>query len=539
MSDNDVKLLKDIEQSRKSEREFKERQEKNSEFEKASQGAYFALFNSVTGAVTAVVSVIVIETLLWKSSRTLFIVVTVLLIISMLFRAISKHYFLKGKQKQFERFNKLSKATGVVSSVADATVLKGSKATSSTDKAEAAQSKVTGAIETLTEMQFNGGVYIDPKYDAVRERCKRMGEYVYTTQSPTYMENLLSSIYKETVGGVLSKTASVTAKLFTMYAKDYMHGGYKYADKDLFFYVLGALQFYRTPQRELSNTVPVLGYKDNLFSIYCVYAAYRDDIDEYADWKLGQMREQVIKRRLKDIDSLWDFLCSQGAAANTYIDDLLEKFDEEIKKCEVHKENKDIVHTLRDIVNYWDQDLYTEISREELVGIIGFLCYVATDRKEKNGGLSDEDGYLDVDIYAACCAVKCSNTIKHFKEWEALYGMYRENDPLIEYLNIAVGDSEEAREAEIKRLSKLCKDKTITNELDRARNVLSKQFDMHERFVVLPDSMHEWAQSKGLSDEEAIERIYKYIPETFKKDDVDNVNLVIRYWNRYSDILTE
>lgn len=533
MNDSDVNLLKEVEKSRKREKSFEERKRKNEEFEEASQSAYFTVFNSIIGAITAVISVVIVELFLWKTSKILFSVVTGLLFVSMFFRMLSKHYYMKGQQKKFETFNKLSKVTGVASSVVDATVLKGTKAIASSSKAGLAQEKMNGAIETVAEMQFNGGVYVDSKYNYVRVRCKRMGDYIRTTQDSSYIENLYTEIYKELTEAKMTKTSNTVAKIFVLYTKDKLNGTYSDEYDDLYSSIIGALYFYREPFNELPNSVPLVGYKDNVFASFCVYAGNRELIDEYTDWKLKRMRTKVVTNSLKGSEAIWNMLVSKGATV-TNIDTILQKYSEKLNETNLDISNRNTAKTLLDMMYHYNQ-LEFDIDKMYVAGVLGCMLYIISGKISAEG-LADIEGYLDMDVLVKCCEIKCSEVLQTFRNWKLAYDMFRDNDALHQYLDTYIGDDNDLRLREVRRLSKLCNNTELKGDYRRARYTIEKKFNIKSQCVI-PDDMHEWAISRDISDKEAIELIYSYIPEIFRNDDIDDRELTIRYWYKYKKIL--
>lgn len=533
MEDKDIQFLKDIERSKKKEQQFKEKQEKNKQFEEASQGAYFTLFNTVTGAVTAVTSLAVIEFFLWNNSKTLFVIVTLLLFATVILRQLAKYYFMKGKQKKFETFNKLSKATGVVSSVADATVLKGSKGMSASNKADATEAKITGAIDTLAEMQFNGGVYKDVKYDAMRERCRRMGVYIYTTQTLDYIHDLLQYVHASLSISNLSKNANISANLFLLYVQDFLKKSYEKADYDLFCYVLGAIYFYKTPLKELANNIPMVGYKDNMFGIYCVYAGCKDDITTYADWKMLFMRSAMMDKYLRDDSILWSSL--QAVILPEDNKSFMNDFYRNLEDFDIDSNFKFSAELLMDMLHMAWLQQFTDIEPELISGLEGFATYVVSKGDLQLQGVSG-DKYFDVVILIQCCLKRCENALNTFQIWKVLHNLYEDSDPLHEYLDTVIGNSKNDREEEVQRLSKMCQNKVLTDDYDRARFVLYRQFGTNSMTAPIPNDMHEWAERNGMSDGEAIKYFLSLLPDYFIKEETDCDSISV-YWNNYKHVV--
>jgi hypothetical protein len=530
MHNEDVEILHDIDNENKAEAELKRKQQINKDFEKASQSQSFSVFNTIIQIVTTVVALGVCEYFLWTTNKILFGVVTALLILAFIFRHISKHYFAKGDQKKFETFNKLSKAAGTVSSVCDVTVLKKGKGAYTSDKVDSIESKVVSAVETIAEMQYKGGVYADAKYDSIRKRCIGMGKYIYQTQTLERINQLCNEVTKLRKSLRMSKDSNLKTSIFVMYIRDYINKVYTIKDEELFFAILGAVFHFQHPIQCISDSVPLVGYKDNSFCIYCVYADYREKIDNYKYWKVNTTKEALVEDTLTRDPEIWSILISN----NQY-----ESLARLIGSCakEVRNSNNISVDIQEQIINYcellhfYDRREFLDINEEQLDGITGLLNYIVCDNKDSLE--LTHMGLVDLPVFVNCCNTHCTDVLEKFKSWYALYKVYSENDVLTEYLDTVIGPDLEARENEIDRISKQYEGTDITNKEDQARIIISSMFKGEN---TIPHDLRSWAVSHNLMEEEAIDKIYSFIPEAYITDE-DKKTQVIRYWMKYKHVI--
>lgn len=534
MTNDEIEVLNDIEKEKKSEEEFHRKQQLNKEFEEASQGESFKLFNTGVAMATALTSLAICGYFLWQTNVYLFTVILVLILLSIVFRQAAKHYYSKGSRKKFETFNRLSKVTGVATSVCDSTVLKGKKGAGSADKVDDAGSAVGNAVSTIAELQYKGGIYTDKKYDDIRTRCVGMGKYIYQTNMEDGIHNMLANITSKRLSAKMTRDASVKTAVFVMYVRDILSCSYADENKSLFYAALGALHYFEYPLKDLPDSVPFVGYTDNVFCILCVYAGYKESIDAYKNWKLQTEKDTLVQKTLKQEDTIWNLFVSKSSEVELPMNQLLKEANTRIKELEIPDDLRSDALSLRDILFYYSRHKFLEMSEEQVAGMTGFLGYILLGDKFISGELTHL-GYVDIPVAIKCCTDNCKETLDKYRQWKTLYNLYAENDILVEYLNAVIGNNPEEREVEVKRLAKQCKDSTLKDDRDRARDVVYKTFKKSQLNDV-PKDLHAWAQQKSMSDEEALQRIYDYIPDANKHTEQDHKQQAIAYWCQYKHI---
>ncbi len=531
MDKNDIEILRNMESEKLQEEQYYKKQQLNKDFEEASESPYFAIFNKGITTVTTIISLVVCEIFLWNYNKIFFIGVTSLIVMSCVFRYISKYYFKKGNQKKFSLFNKMAKTTGVASSVIDATVLKGTKGVHTSSKADSIESGLSDTTSTIAEMQFKGGVYTDKRYDDIRERCIRMGRYVYNNMNTSQILGMINRIKKSVTVNKTSSDSISKIHLFDMYIWDFMNKAYDKASLDLMLSMLGALFYYEHPLKDVPNSVPLVGYRDNVFALYCVYAGNRDVINEYRTWKISKMRNVLLEDAMKHCDDIWVLLVT--ARADKRIS------DEDIVSAVRNKNSNllgdfpiQIFNNIVDLFSREDAQRYLNVSGEQVAGMRGTLLY----RLYGNSVFDDNikfDEYINLYMVVAVCSKKCSEVLESFEKWKVLKDLYESNDVLIDYLTTVIGDNQAEWRAEIDRLSKQCKDKTLKSPEDRARAVITELFCADS--LQIPNDLREWAFERDISVTDAIMRIYSYIPDALKKQD-NKAQQAVEYWKKYKHL---
>lgn len=471
MNKDDVSVVKAFEEQLREEEEYKRRKKLNEEYNEAKQSATFNVFNSFIQVVATISSASFCGYFLWKNSKTLLLIVVILVATSIVFGILAKHYFQKGNRKKFETYNRLSGATGVASSLFELADMRSGKSKGALSKVDSVTSAISNARMTVAEVQFRGGTYVDTKYDSIRQRAVGTGTYLYRKQSIQNIHSLVQSVEEVRREGKMSKGDSVKLSVIVMFVKDVMAKRY-FSSDELFYACLGSLYYFRRPLTDLPNDLPLMGYRDNMFVPYCVYAGYDRNLDEYKRWKIATTKSDMINTALDNIDLIWDTLCESNMSAERTVDLLIVKSIEYVDgNRDIGKEVIDAVIILSKILRDWFNGKYDNVDRRTVSGIISTLSYVIREDDCIPDNLSAL-GYVDDYVVTKCCMLKCSEIISDYKTWEQLTVLQDENDPLVEYLNTVIGSDERLREMEIKRLAKICRDESLTNPKDKARQTI-------------------------------------------------------------------
>lgn len=471
MTRNDIDTVKAFEEQIREEEEYERKKKLDEEYNEAKQSATFNVFNSVIGVITALASASFVFFFLWKNNKILLLIVAVLVVTSIVFGMLAKHHFQKGDRKKFEVYNRLSGATGVASSIFELADMRNSKSKGALNKVDGVTHALTEAKQTVAEVQFRGGTYTDKKYDSIRSRAIGTGKFIYRNQTLDGINHLIKTIESSNNDGKMSRGDSVKLGVVLMYVKDVMDKNYGCYD-DVFYACLGALYYFTRPLKELPDNVPLVGYKDNMFVPYCVYAGFDKKLDVYKKWKIEFTKKNMVDEALNNVDEIWRVLCTVDMTESTSISDLVAAAVSYVDdNRDVGKEIIDAVIVLSKILRDWDSGEYVNVSKEVVDGIANTLSYIIIEDDAIPDKLSAL-GYVDDFVIAKCCLTMCADVIKDYKVWEQLEKLKEESDPLIEYLNTVIGSDDRLRENEIKRLSKLCHEDKITDVNERARIVV-------------------------------------------------------------------
>lgn len=471
MTAEDNKVLYEAEKECISDRERKRRLDKEKEFEDATSSPTFDAFNRVMNVVSALCALGFCVVALWSSSKLLLLLMFLLLVASFIFARLAKHYFFSGDRKKFETFNKLSNATGVVTSVFEVADMKHYRSKGAIDKANSLESTIRKAVSSISEDQYNGGVYTDQKYDDIRQRANGTGKYIYLSGSEATIKKLIRRVNDKRASVQLTDTASVRVGIISMYIQDYLQGIYPEVDVELFYSCLGALYYFLTPLSDIPDYVPLVGYQDDVFVVFCVYAGNKTLLDTYKAWKIKVAKNDMKSKALKDAETLWKKLVQQGMGVrnskNVY--ELCDKCRNKLSSEVVLDESvKDKLSCVADVVSDYLKGNYCTIPSDSINGMIGTLGYWVL----KEDMIPDDEpvlGYADDEVMLEVCYSVCEECITEYKKWKALATLYKTNDPLEDYLSTVIGDDKRAREEEVRRLAKLCTDRSLVDVRERAR----------------------------------------------------------------------
>lgn len=471
MNKDDINVVKTFEEQLRDEEEYERRKKLDEEYNEAKQSATFNVFNAVIRVIAAVSSASFCGYFLWQNNKVLLLIVVILVVASIIFGVLAKRNFRKGNRKKFETFNRLSGATGVASSLFELADMNGSKSKGALSKVDSVTNALSNAKMTVAEVQFRGGTYVDVKYDSIRKRAIGTGVYIYRNQQLDSIHNMIKKVDDCRKENKMSKGDKVKLSVLIMYVKDVMAKDYGVID-DLFYASLGSLFYFLKPLSELPNDLPLVGFRDNMFVPYCVYAGFDKKLDEYKKWKIATTKSNMINTALDNVDLIWDTLCDAEISVARTVDSLIEKSISYVdENREVGKEVIDAVVVLSKLTQDWFNGNYDNVDKRTISGIINTLSYVVLEDDYMPDNLSAL-GYVDDFVVVKCCMLKCDDFIRDYKVWEKLTELQKENDPLVEYLNTVVGQDEKLREIEVRRLAKLCRVESIEGLENRARQTV-------------------------------------------------------------------
>lgn len=537
MFDNDISLIQDMDRAIDDVEKIKDKKKLEEEYEKAKKSSSSKLFNMAVSLVTAVVALVICGYFLYKTSIVLFAVIFILILASIIFGFLAKRNFKNGNMKKFDIYNKLSQTTGIATTVCDSTILKGKKGVGSSDKVSSVSEALTDTIISVSEMSYNSGYYVDRRYDWVRDKALQQGHYMYTVMKTKDIIDVLTDIRNDKGYMKLSQSARVKVNVFLLYMKDFLQEHNDDISEALAFHVIGALFYYTQPLTKLPDNIPMVGHLDNMFVIYCVYAAYADDLNNYSVSKTAELRKQTIEKYLRQGDCIWESLCKTGKDIPTStVQSILGEVDKYISSCKNVK-YKESVENLKDMwlhVNEGDYQTDSNI----LCGMSAILCSISGNENYQQEALS-KNSYMDIEIFISCWERECKAEIKQFLQWRVLNNLYAENDVLTQYLNRIIGQNEDERKDEIKRLAKKCKDDSIEDESDRARMALCEIYHLPYNKVDTgiaaegSRKLQEWAVKKNMNMQEAVQYVFNCIPNPYRTKEPVERQAAIYFYRNY------
>lgn len=472
--DDDL-VLREIEKERIKALRHEERKKKEEEYEKAVETANAKTFDKLMSFLSALFSFMLCVSIVWNSSPWLLLFLGIMVVLSFVFRYLAKKHFFSGDMKKFNVYNKAAGATGVVSSVFELADTKNYLSKGALDKSEALESKAASFVNHISEVHFSDGTYKEEKYDTIRARAAGMGSYIQARMNVDMIDEIVDDVKTKRMSMNLSESAVVKLGVMSMYVKDYMDSKLTNEDSYLFQSCLGSLYYFLHPLSEIPDYVPLVGYRDDMFVTYCVYAGSKDKLDEFKVHKVEEAKNSVKEEFLKDSDTVWEKLKVQGYKylldnkATLLIEESLEKVhDIDVGMEEKYKKS---LILLTDIVRDFSSKEFTSMSPGTYHGIVGTLVYWVL-KEDLLPDTVSVIGYSDDEAVLDCCLSKGEHGIQSYTDWTVSRYLLSENDPLTEYLNTVIGNDERMRSEEIKRMARLCKDASIHNDVDKARYVL-------------------------------------------------------------------
>ena len=467
--------LTEIEKQRRKDYERRKQQEREKAYNEATKSASFSIFNSTIAAITAIIAIAACLYFLWGESKFLFTVVVIMLVLSYIFRKVSKYYFIKGNRKKFEFYNKLAGIMGVSSTLVELADYNRGKTRGAFSKAENVEDSTLSVVRMVRETITTGGVYIDPKYDSYRKRCIDLGRYIYLSGDQSRAYKVLAEVRNyENEQKNIPKDCLTCVNTFYMLVEDILSEDYNPNEMEVVYAAIGALHYFVYPLSNLPDSLPVVGYTDNMYMPLCVTAGFLEELNAYKDWKIQKTKEREVVRTENGLLEEVRVKGTQLYVNTPQLQELLNTVSDSIAHKKYSSMSDDVQLNVIRIYNLIKDSLvgeYKPIDTSALPYCIGALAYlinhddVIKDSTPITGLIDDE-----VVIKAACN--KCKSELQRYVKWSVSKTITNKMDPLIDYLDTVIGDDVTERSKEIERLADMCNNKELTSLTDRARSVI-------------------------------------------------------------------
>lgn len=462
-----TETVKEIEKQRRKDKEREEREAREQAYRDATHSASFKLFDSMIGTITVTITLLVCVYFLWTNSKPLFFLVIAALLLSYVFRQLSKHYFTTGDRKKFETYNKLAGVMGVSASVLELADYQKGKLRGAFDKVESFEGSLSGTLSAVAQVCRTGGVYVDAKYNAYRQRCISTGRFVYYSGEKGRVQKILTLARDFEDKHQLPKECLTCVNTLYMYADDFMCDRYEVEDNTLAMACIGALHYFVKPLNDIPDSIPIAGLKDNMFMPLCVTGGFIEQLNEYKDWKVRTVRAREVKIMANETGDLMQKLRNRGD---------MTRFDFDMsslkdKQSELHKlrpEVREHLLLICQLINDYVHDHYFSILQPAVEAMIGAVRYWL----DPNDTIPDTDslvGYVDDEIVIEAVYTTYQKELAEYRKWRTETLIERRMDPLIDYLDNVIGEDERLREDEVDRLSSVCPFEDITEREARAR----------------------------------------------------------------------
>ena len=469
--------LREVEKQRRRDNERVRQEERERAYKEATHSATFKVFDSLMGTITVVISVIVCLAFLWKTSKLLFLLVVMMLVLSFVFRKMSKHYFIIGDRKRFERYNKLAGIMGVSASLVELADYNKGKTRGAFDKIESLESSAISTYRAIAEVSVTGGVYVDAKYDAYREKCAKLGEYLYLSGNDEKCVRVLNNVKTfEDSSKRIPKECLVCVNVLYMLAQDYITNSYKDMDDKVAYAAIGALHYFVHPLSDIPDTIPIAGYRDNMFMPLCVTGGYLEEINKYKDWKVRQAKAGELKELAHESNEMIKLMYETGKAryengeAKHIVDEIFKRKD---SFNSMDESAVTLTILMAGLVEDFFYGRYAAVDKSVVYSITGALHYVLN----KDDVIPDDTtitGYVDDELVVLAIHGVYIKQIDAYAEWKKTQTVVSRINPLIDYLDAVIGDNSEDRKKEISRLASMCTDSSITGEVERAYYTVSE-----------------------------------------------------------------
>lgn len=464
----------EMENQRRKDREREEKEERERAYKEAAHSASFKIFDTVLGTVTVIIAVLSSMYFVYKNSKILFAVIVIMLIMSYAFRRISKYYFIQGDMKKFERYNKLAGVMGVSASLMEFADYRRGATKDLFSKSESLEGSLMSTLRAVSEVSTTGSIYADPKYDSYRERCINLGKYTYYSGEPERVQKILSLVRAfEQEHANFPKECATCVNVLYMYAEDYMNGKYEPENADIAMACIGALHYFTNPIDNIPDTIPIAGYKDNMFMPLCVTGGCVEAINAYKDWKIKTTRESEVKKMSNVNGSFVKNLRTVGqswySTADTSFFSNIQKHQNDLNK--LCSESRGKLTTMWMLCYDYLTGRYPYVLTESIYICLGAIHYwINPDDK-----IPDDKaivGYVDDELVIGVAYAAIIKQLEEYEKWTANVRLSQKLDPLVDYLDSVIGSDETARSNEIRRLSNKCVDDTLRDDTARARAVV-------------------------------------------------------------------
>lgn len=473
----DLETLQEMEKQRRRDIERKQQEEREQAYKEASHSSTFRVFDSIIGTITTIMAVTICLVFLWQNSKIIFAFVTVMLVLSYIFRRLSKYYFIHGNRRKFELFNKLAGIMGVSASIVELADYNHGKTKGAFDKVDSLDSSVRHTYRAITDISVTGGVYVDVKYDAYRTRCIEVGKYIYMSLDRSKVQKVLKEAkdFRDSAKR-LPKECIVTINVLYMLVKDYAKGKYELEDETVVYAAIGALHFFVHPLSNVPDSAPVVGYSDNMLMPLCVTGGYVEQLNAYKDWKIKGAKQKELERLATKNSDLVQRLHTSGAK---YIGDdsagaLVLLYQKGINDTsQLSEEVKQRLHVISQLVEKYTHGDYTNIDQDVINACVGVLAYWV----KQDDLIHDKTpitGLVDDELIISTVYELYKSQLEKYEKWQVNQYLENSEDPLTDYLNTVIGESVPDREKEIKRLAAMCQDDSIKGIEDRARAAVEK-----------------------------------------------------------------
>lgn len=449
-----------------------EKQRMNKEFEEAIKDESFTAFNNIVNVITASVSLFLCGYFLWTNNKYILVVVVILILLSFVFKYLAKRNFAKGNKRKFMTYNKLSKVTGIATSAFEAIDNKKGHSKGAFDKLDSVSSNLSKASDSIAAQQQMLLSYSVAKYNDIRIRALNTGKYMYfkmgTARIISYLDlfdkklNTLNiNMYSKYRMILLSKGVHNTIKSTEPIIED----------NDKFYMALGAIYYFNNPITDLPNNVPLVGYKDNMFVPYCVYAGDIEYWNKYQKRIIDRNTNEQLSNAQDNSMLIIESLFRRGSEAKLSNLEIIESFKK--NKSLTNHPNYNEMLLICDMLEQNDNSCYN--LDDETRNLFRGLLLLCTERHYSDYIAIDEYSYSCNVIIRLVCDIY-TYRLEDFSLNKITLDMCNESDILTEYLNSVIGNDDKARTAEITRLSKLCPDNNVKDKKERARITLQCMF---------------------------------------------------------------
>lgn len=469
--------LREMEKQRRRDIEREKQEEREKAYKEATHSATFKVFDSLVGTITVIFSVAICLYFLWSNSKVLFVIIVLMLVLSFVFRKMSKHYFIVGDRKRFELYNKLAGVMGVSASLVELADYNKGKTRGAFDKMENLESSAISTYRAITEVSVTGGVYVDAKYNSYREQCIKFGKYVYLSGNYEKCTRVLNSVKEfEDKSKHMPKECLVCVNVLYMLVQDFITSAYRDADDEVVYAAIGALHYFVHPITDIPDTIPIAGYRDNMFMPLCVTGGYLEAINQYKDWKVKQAKSGELKELSHESNEIIKLMNATGKAhyengeAKHIVDEVFKRKD---NLGSMDETAITLAILMAGLVGDFFYGRYVAVDKETVYSITGALVYLLN----KDDVIPDDTsitGYVDDELVILAVHGIYIKKIDDYVEWKKTQTVTSRINPLVDYLDTVIGSDATERESEIARLSAMCDNPNVVGDIQRAQYTVTE-----------------------------------------------------------------